>query len=147
MSDYDDADDADFGEAGPSFADRERLGAPGDMMGLYAPNPATRDPQTQFRINVNSTAKEILSNTDGILFDDSLSVLDTLALAIPIQKVANFNATAFVLGYIASNAQTGITDESFAQAIDVLKNVNFTNPRGVKDPDVLRYAIYIMSSV
>ena len=96
----------------------------------------------QFKARVEATVRNLSSVRGCIALDSLLDVLE------PINDLANIqfkNATAFVLGYIASNGGTSITKTSVSKAVRCRKEMIM--PSGpfediVTDKDIIKYAVY-----
>lgn len=96
----------------------------------------------QFKARVEATVRNLSSVRGCIALDELLNVLE------PINDLANIqfkNATAFVLGFIASNGGQTITKASVAKAIKcresmIMPSTPFEDI--VTDKDIIKYAVY-----
>lgn len=96
----------------------------------------------QFKVRVEATVQNLSSIRGCIALDDLLNVLE------PINDLPNIqfkNATAFVLGFIASEGGKSITKTSVAKAIRCRENMITTSipfEDIVTDKDIIKYAVF-----
>lgn len=93
-----------------------------------------------FVINVNNIARELIEN--DIILNDDLEIL--LNSIVKIDKPQYKNATAYILGYIASDRGKELTIDNFKKAFNLIKKskkYKYTvNDTSVQTPDIIRYA-------
>ena len=96
----------------------------------------------QFKLRVEATVRNLSSIRGCIALDDLLNVLEPIN---DLPYIQFKNATAFVLGYIASEGGKSISRTSVAKAIKCREEMIL--PSGpfediVSDKDIIKYAVY-----
>jgi hypothetical protein len=93
-----------------------------------------------FVINVNNIGKELVDN--NILINDDIEIL--LNNIIKLDKPQYKNATAYILGYIATDRGRELTQENFKKAYNLIKKTKkhkyTVEDTSVQTPDIVRYA-------
>jgi len=117
----------------------ERVGFGDDLIGIFSDDPTrTRDPLVLFRLQVRAISLSIMDHQS-----DALSQKDMNTMILKAEKIPHIyfkNATAYVLGYIASQGGEKITEKKVAY---VFKNI--LPLFDIKKPDVIRYTRYWLS--
>jgi hypothetical protein len=105
-------------------------------------NKMNQDPVERFKLYVDAISRNLTSlELINLTQDDIDNMLS------PIKKIKNINhknPTAYVLGYIASNGGTNISQKQVTYVLNkILPNI--ANKLDIKQPDVIRYARYWMT--
>lgn len=144
MSDYEEYMDYDEGE-GEEYDEEAPKYLPGVKAAEYASGGPiliagkAQSPMERFRIQVDAVYNNL--KTRGL--DIGKSDLDTLIGRVhKIKNVEYKNATAYVLGFIASNRGKGIDMNKLKQTFEVIK---YLPEGGVEKPDIIRYAKFWIS--
>ena len=92
-----------------------------------------------FVINVNNIGKEMVDN--NILINDDIEIL--LNNIIKLDKPQYKNATAYILGYIATDRGRELSQENFKKAYNLTKKTKkykyTVEDTSVQSPDIVRY--------
>jgi hypothetical protein len=96
----------------------------------------------RFVIDIDSITRELIEN--NILSSGNLKIL--LDNMINLDKPQYKNATAYILGYIASDGGREITEKSYKNALQLTvkrkgKNNYIMSDTSVQSPDIIRYAV------
>jgi hypothetical protein len=122
----------------------ERVGMADELIGMFSDDDVrTRDPLELFRRKVRAISLQINDAFPGVLSKTDIN--NMLVKAESITHVDFKSPTSYVLGYIASNGGTKITDRSVDYVFKkILPYINDTSKEFefVKEPDVIRYARY-----
>lgn len=118
----------------------ERSGGYGSMLGQsIGPDGKpikTQDPLEKFQIRVDAIARNLQSVFPGVISQDNIQTM--LEKANQLKDVQYKNATAYVLGYIASTGGENLTPQTFKIVESKISKVHLEG--NVKSPDILRYA-------
>lgn len=118
----------------------ERSGGYGSMLGKsIGPDGKpikTQDPLEKFQIRVDAIARSLKSIFPGIINEESIQTM--LEKANQLKDVQYKNATAYVLGYIASTGGENLTAQTFKIVESKISKIHLEG--NVKSPDILRYA-------
>ena len=142
---FDDDNNGQYLQAG--FADTERSsqaddcgGAPiaitGDMSELNKQiNHITQDPEERFKRHVGAISHSI---TEDGFYDISVDDRNKMCrIASNLDNVKYLNATAYILGFLATNGGRSIDEKTIKHIFTILPRLTDDS---VKPPDVLRYA-------
>jgi hypothetical protein len=139
-------DDEDTIKLQSTFKDLERSNVRGIDIQIYIDmldnrrNKAFLSDIENFVINVNNIGKELVDN--NILINDDLEIL--LNSIAKINKPQHKNATAYILGYIATDKGRELTIDNFKKAFNLIKKskkYKYTmDDTSVQTPDIIRYA-------
>jgi hypothetical protein len=120
----------------------ERIGMGGELIGMFSDeNIKIKDPLELFRRKVRAISLQINENFPGILSTQDINKILLKAENIPYIEFKS--PTSYVLGYIASNGGTKITEKSVDYVFkNLIPLVNDSTKESdfVKEPDVIRYA-------
>ncbi len=130
----------------PEIGAYNRVGMAGDMIGMITGpdgkiNRGMLDPLQIFQIQVDAISRHLKDQKIKKPLDDR-DIQKMIEKSIVLRHVNYKNPTAYVLGYIASNGGSRITQEQFNNSSKLLEYVYDTS---VLEPDILRYARLWMS--
>jgi hypothetical protein len=136
ISDDDDFDDVEFRDEVGAF---ERAGPAGGFLGGKPKGKleqALMDALERFKYNVDAVARG-LNSIEGIVISED-SIFKILEKANELEEVGHKNATAFVLGYLATSGGIKLTKAQFDQ---VVKNaLPYVDDKSVLPADIIRYS-------
>lgn len=148
MSDYEDYEEGEYegyGDEDEGEGEEEVRYLPGVKAGEYASGGPilitgkAQSPMERFRIQVDAIYNNL--KTRGL--DLTKSDLETMIGKVhKIKNIEYKNATAYVLGFIASNRGKNIDINKLKQTFNVIK---FLPEGGVERPDIIRYAKFWIS--
>ncbi len=113
----------------------ERVGFDDFMFGVSEQDVKLRDPETMFKIKVNAISLQIMNDTNALNKADIKILLSKIS---SLQYIQYKNATAYILGYIATDGGKKLTkknvDNVFSTVLPTVAD------KSVKEPDIIRYS-------
>jgi len=140
-SDDDDVEPNTYNNLRPEIGAYNRVGMAGDMIGIITGpdgkiNREMLDPLQIFQIQVDAVSRHLKDQKIKKPLDER-DIQKMIEKSNVLPHINYKNPTAYVLGYIASNGGSRITQEQFNNSSKLLEYVYDTS---VLEPDILRYA-------
>ena len=129
--------DDDFSdEEGPKFSDEMGAFLRAGFTEFAGQDKILLNPVDKFRIKVNAVARN-LSEWDSIYLSNG-AIRMILEKVLQLQDVEYKNATAYVLGYVATEGGQKLTSKGFKWVVNKL--LPHVEDKSVLEPDIIRYA-------